>query len=234
MSGYTLAHYDAARRELALATKIDEVKDIRDKAVAMQVYAKLAKDEELLQHAQEIKERAEIRAGEMLIEMNEKGERSKPGDWGRARDLNPSSGALRKRKARGTDKIVRRSTLLRLVDLGISREQSSLWQRKARAANGIPKKPPVPRKPKAIKRARKPSMEVFEDGHWRKIRGTVMPALISRVHYAAEAAVELEAVCKAHPEEITEEVMRESLGVIKTRSILVKANKERRKQYAKT
>ena len=108
MSG-SLMRYDAARRALAEAHRVDEAKSIRDKAVAMQAYAKQAKDTELITKATEIRMHAERRAGEMLHEMKERGERAKPGDKESGRGKKPLS-------------------KLTLADLGINKTQSSRWQ----------------------------------------------------------------------------------------------------------
>jgi len=106
MSETRLLRYDAARLALAEAHRVDEVKEIRDKAAALQQYARQAKDHEMLAWVTEIKLRAERRAGELLREM-EKHPGGNP-------NLSPHNDRLK-----------------RLRDSGVSRDQSSDWQKLA-------------------------------------------------------------------------------------------------------
>jgi hypothetical protein len=100
-----LTHFDRAKRELELAASIDEVKKIRDQAEALRQYARQQKlSLEMQNRCAEIKLRAERRAGDLLVDM----EKHPPGPRGdRSHD--------------GTDPP-------RLVDIGISKNQSSRWQ----------------------------------------------------------------------------------------------------------
>lgn len=74
-----LQFYDRAKQALAQAATVDEVKELRDKSIAMAMYAKQAKETELEIHAREIRLRAERRLGQMLAEMKKAGQLSKGG-----------------------------------------------------------------------------------------------------------------------------------------------------------
>ena len=50
-----LVRYDAAKTALAAVVKIDEVKDIKDKATAMEAYAYEARDPDLASYSVEVK-----------------------------------------------------------------------------------------------------------------------------------------------------------------------------------
>ena len=111
-----LIRYEAARNALAEAHRVDEVKDIRDKAEAMAAYARQAKDSELIQYATEIKVRAERRCGE-LLKANvstpaARGEQGAQARWGGKSDHSTSYSPT-------------------LADMGLTKDESSRYQQLA-------------------------------------------------------------------------------------------------------
>jgi hypothetical protein len=107
-----LSKYNAAKKALAEAYSIDEVKDIRDKAVAMRMYAMQARDRVLIDQATEIRLRAERRAGQLLKEME--------------KNTGARGSGSNQHKVRSHD-----ATAPKLSDLGINKSQSSRWQKLA-------------------------------------------------------------------------------------------------------
>jgi N6-adenosine-specific RNA methylase IME4 len=66
-----LVLYETACRALAQAKSVDEVQDVRDKAEAIRIYARMAKNKDLEVDAAEIRIRAERRLGEMIAGQKE-------------------------------------------------------------------------------------------------------------------------------------------------------------------
>ncbi|MEE8128167.1 hypothetical protein [Candidatus Vondammii sp. HM_W22] len=65
-----LIRYDAMCTAIASCYQVDEVKDIRDKALAMEAYARQALNTDAERKATEIRIRAERKAGQMMSEMD--------------------------------------------------------------------------------------------------------------------------------------------------------------------
>lgn len=112
-----LAKYDTMCVAIEAARAVDEVKDIRDKALAIQAYARQAKNLDAERHAAEIRVRAERRCGELLSEM--------PKATGAA---GLGINQYTPEEVRYTETTAPTSTL---SDFDISKNQSSQWQQLA-------------------------------------------------------------------------------------------------------
>jgi hypothetical protein len=95
-------------RAIAEARKIDEVKDIRDKALAIRMYARQAQNTEAEEQAREIRLRAERKCGQMTAQP--------PTAQGQRSDLTSDHAG---------------SKLEALSQAGISRRQATAWERLA-------------------------------------------------------------------------------------------------------
>jgi hypothetical protein len=105
-----LVRYDAMCRAIAEAYAVDEVKDIRDKAIALEHYAAMARNTEAERQACEIRLRAERRCGQLLAER----QMAKPRGSNQHQDVSRDPTHPQP-----------------LSELGISRDQSSQWQQLA-------------------------------------------------------------------------------------------------------
>jgi phage N-6-adenine-methyltransferase len=111
-----LTRYEAARAALAEAHRVDEVKEVRNIAVALELYAKQANDTELLKQCTEIRLRAERRWGELYGAMPKaKGAEGNPGGQGAPIVRSP----------------VETAQSPTLAELGVTKTQSAKWQKLA-------------------------------------------------------------------------------------------------------
>jgi hypothetical protein len=108
--------YDAMVRAIAECHAVDEVKDLRDKAMALEIYQRQAQNLEAERKACEVRLRAERRCGEILNAMRESGAMAKPNPG----KVNQFTSEVRSHAATEPQKT--------LSDLGISKTQSSRWQ----------------------------------------------------------------------------------------------------------
>jgi hypothetical protein len=108
-----IVKYDAMRHAIDTCLRVDVVKGIRDKAEALRHVAKVARNEEAERKCVEIRLRAERKAGQLLRDMRERGERRARND-GRSEQV-----------SRGG------TPAPNLRNLGISPNQSSRWQQLA-------------------------------------------------------------------------------------------------------
>lgn len=112
MAETALIHFTQARQALQLAKTIDEVKAVRDGAERLRLYLKQSKESlEMQNDAAEIGLRAERRAGEMLREGKENGDRQGQGGDRKSNNHN--------------ERLISAPTL---KQIGITQNQSTRWQ----------------------------------------------------------------------------------------------------------
>jgi hypothetical protein len=145
-----LIRYDAARKALNACHRVDEVKKIHDKATALLAYARQAGDLTLQNQAAEIRIFSERRAGQLLVDMNDTGQRQAKQNG-------------RPRKVSSTTRVPKT-----LPELGITHDQSSKWQRLARLIDDETFE-------RALLQAKEKYGELTTSGVLREVREVVRP-----------------------------------------------------------
>ncbi len=164
---FGLAKYDNMCRAIAECHQVDEVKEMRDQARAIEVYAQQAQNFEAERKACEIRIRAERRTGELLLEMGKTGARQAKG--GDRKSMSSRTTLIREAK-----EPARKPEPIALKDLGISRDQSSKWQQLAnvpaeefeRAVTGEGPKPTTEGIINAKQSREKPQPRIDADALW--------------------------------------------------------------------
>lgn len=105
---------DRAYVALCEAEHFQQTREIRNVAIAAAAYAREAKDTRLIDKATELRTRAERKAGQMLREAAEQGERAKPGSFN------------------GNQHVASSHESTTLAQIGVTRDQSSKWQQTAK------------------------------------------------------------------------------------------------------
>lgn len=109
-SSLEMVKYDAMCLAISDCDQADEAKDIRDKALAMEIYAKQAMNTDAERKVTEIRIRAERRCGELLAATIDRGGDRRSDSYATSLKEQPKT----------------------LSDMGISPEQSSKWQKLAK------------------------------------------------------------------------------------------------------
>ena len=112
--GTGLIRYDAMCSAIVACHSVDEAKEIRARAKALEAYARQALNTEAERKCGQIRLRAERKVGTLLREMTQNGTRARQGE--------------RKRKQTSD---VARSEKKTVADLGLTYDQSSNWQQLA-------------------------------------------------------------------------------------------------------
>lgn len=107
-----LIRYDAMCRAITEAHAVDEAKDIRDRAVAFEAYARQAMNTDAEREAIEIRIRAERKVGQLL-------------------KVGPKAAGILKKGSKFPPSRDTRTEAQTLAQLGISYDQSSRWQKLA-------------------------------------------------------------------------------------------------------